>query len=1367
MSGRRVGILAIALAIALVLAGCTKPPVTTPQGFVFTNVTGVEPGQVGVTSDVVTITGITVPIVATVTAGGELVVGGTPSGNRVTVTNGDRLAVRVDASTDFGGSVTVTVEAGGVRANFTVTTRDAANTPDAFAFDPVIGAEPNTEVTSNPVTITGIETAAAASVSGTGSPLLIVNGDVDNANDLVQVKQGDEVQVVLSSSPDYDTAVTATVVIGGVEAEFVVTTRAAGAVPDAFSFAPVSGAEPNTMITSDGSTITGLETPVTATVAGGGSPVLILNGNLAGVSTTQQVTADDVLAVRLTASSSYSTPVTAVVTIGGVTGEFVVTTRAAVGTPNAFTFDPVTGVERNQVVTSSAVTLSGLETTVTATVTGQGSPVLILNGNIVEAAPSQQVTAGDELQVRLTASDGFDTVHTATVDISGVTAQLVVTTRSAVTTPDSFSFSSVSGVDPNTVVTSASVTIAGIEAPVTASVTGPGSPVLILNGDAAGAAATQSVTAGDELAVRLTASNDYSTPVTAQVSVGGVVGEFTVTTRAANTTPGALSFESVTGAEPGAVITSSTAVVSGLEAPVTATVTGDGSPVLILNGNVAGAAASQQVNAGDELQVRLTASTAFATARTASVDVGGVVATFVVTTRAANTTPGPFSFAAVSGVELDAAVTSSAATVTAVEVPVTATVTGDGSPVLIVNGNVGGAATSQQVSAGDELQVRITSSDSYATPHTATVTINGATAQFMVTTRTADTTPDPFSFDPISGVEPGTAVVSSTVTVGGVEVPVTATVTGGGSPVLILNGDTGTAATSQQVSTGDTLQVRLTSSSGFSTAVTATVSIGGVEGSFTVTTRAAVTVPDPFSFPAVTGAQLSTYVTSAGASLTGLETAATATISGATGSVLIVNGSAVSSPATVQPGDTLQVGITSSGAFATGLTATVDVSGVQALFSVTTRAAVQPAVSLLTTPTAITSATPAESVVLSWTVTGDANTLTLETVPATTQVDVTGLSTTTVAIPGNMPAIQYVLRASDTRHALQGSDATGNIAIPLWVCENPTDVITFADANLLSRFYELPNTPNSGAITCADALAVTEWDTGDWEGSPGNVVSLIGIQHLANLEKFAAHYNQIVDVTPLSGLTNLEWLNLDQNNVSDLAPLAGHQSLRILELWNNGVTDLGPLSGITTLEELYLSENTFGDLSPLAGLTSLKLLFAIGSNISNITPLANLTSLQVLRLNGNNISDASALANLVNLGWLELEYNMLQDPALVPLENFQQLWAVKLEGNYFTDYSPLIDNTAFPAASGVPGLPPYRLQPTTPHISIGYNCLDDDDVPAVVAALQAKDPQLVVSSGLMNSPENCSQVINGGFAIDHFLRQREVLQMYRETDRIR
>jgi hypothetical protein len=108
---------------------------------------------------------------------------------------------------------------------------------------------------------------------------------------------------------------------------------------------------------------------------------------------------------------------------------------------------------------------------------------------------------------------------------------------------------------------------------------------------------------------------------------------------------------------------------------------------------------------------------------------------------------------------------------------------------------------------------------------------------------------------------PETAAVHAalhSITVAGINTAAAISITGGEYSI-----DGGTfICTAGTVGNGQTISVRQTSSASFSTTTDATLIIGGVSDTFSVTTLAADTTPNAFSFTDQTDATLSTVITS-------------------------------------------------------------------------------------------------------------------------------------------------------------------------------------------------------------------------------------------------------------------------------------------------------------------------------------------------------------------------------------------------------------------------------------------------------------------------------------------------------------------------
>ena len=197
-----------------------------------------------------------------------------------------------------------------------------------------------------------------------------------------------------------------------------------------------------------------------------------------------------------------------------------------------------------------------------------------------------------------------------------------------------------------------------------------------------------------------------------------------------------------------------------------------------------------------------------------------------------------------------------------------------------------------------------------------------------------DTTPDPFSFVDQTNVALNSTITSAPITVSGVDSPTPISVVGG---LYSINGGGFTAAAGN-VNNGDMIRAQHTSSAAFSTSVDTTVTIGGVSDTFTSTTVAMDTTPDPFSFVDQTNVALSSTITSAPIAVSGINSPTPISV---VGGLYSINGGGFTAAAgSVSDGDMIRVQQTSSSAFSTAVNTTVTIGGVSDTFTSTTMAAV-------------------------------------------------------------------------------------------------------------------------------------------------------------------------------------------------------------------------------------------------------------------------------------------------------------------------------------------------------------------------------------------------------------------------------------------
>jgi hypothetical protein len=196
--------------------------------------------------------------------------------------------------------------------------------------------------------------------------------------------------------------------------------------------------------------------------------------------------------------------------------------------------------------------------------------------------------------------------------------------------------------------------------------------------------------------------------------------------------------------------------------------------------------------------------------------------------------PTPFVFNDLTNQAQTTLVTSNTVTLNGFDNTVYVNIAGDGSPEFRING--GAWVTTGSVVTGDTLQLRMTTAGAGGITNTASVTVGVYTENWDVSTTGPDTTPNAFSFTDQAGAALSTLYTSNSITITGINASTPVSVSGGGSPQIRING--GAWGTSGNIISGQSLEVRLTSSASYGATVSATIDVGGVTDQWDVTTTA-------------------------------------------------------------------------------------------------------------------------------------------------------------------------------------------------------------------------------------------------------------------------------------------------------------------------------------------------------------------------------------------------------------------------------------------------------------------------------------------------------------------------------------------------
>ena len=394
--------------------------------------------------------------------------------------------------------------------------------------------------------------------------------------------------------------------------------------PDAFQFVDQTGVSLASLVNANSITVTGINTSISISINYG---EYAINGG-SYTSGSGKVNNGDTVSVRQLSSNQYSTTISAVLSLNGVSDSFDVTTLAntADSTPNTFSFTDQTGVTINTVLNSNAVTVSGINVATAISISGGEYAI---NGGAYSSANST-VNNGDTVIVRLSSAATYNTTTDTALTVGGVSDVFSVTTQNDPTdsTPNAFSFADQTGVEINTVLSSNVVTVSGINVATAISISGG---EYAINGGAY-SSANSTINNGDTVIVRLSSAATYNTTTDTALTVGGVSDVFSVTTQndPTDSTPDAFSFIDQLDVDLNTTLTSNVVTVAGINTAVAITINNG---EYAINGGSYSSVAAEVVN-GDTVSVRQVSSTAYQTTTNTILTIGGVSDTFSVTTLA-------------------------------------------------------------------------------------------------------------------------------------------------------------------------------------------------------------------------------------------------------------------------------------------------------------------------------------------------------------------------------------------------------------------------------------------------------------------------------------------------------------------------------------------------------------------------------------------------------------------------------------------------------------------------------------------------------------------------------------------------------------
>lgn len=566
------------------------------------------------------------------------------------------LYVRSTSSSTLGTTVVKTITVGGVVGNWAITTMGADTTPNPFVITPIIGSPLNAVVTSF-VNITGVSPNTPISITSSTIQWGTTNGNYTSPSTVISNANGAFTLYLKSNAGSiYGSKTTRTITVGGITGNWDITTNSADVTPNPFTFAPITNAPLNTMVSSS-VIISGISPNISLPISASSGVTWSIDGvNFNSPTTALSTTAGIItIHVKTNSSSTLGTSITKSITVGGVTGNWVISTINNDTTPNPFTFTPTTNAPLNSVVTASTI-IAGVSPNISVSINASPGVTWGIDGVNFNSPSTVTSNSGGSftLYIRCTTGSVLGATTTKSIVIGGVTGRWDITTMAVDRTPNPFTFASTTNAPLNTMVSSSAV-ITGVSPNVSLPISASAGVIWSVDGVNYNSPTTvlSNITGSITIYVKSTSSNTLGTAIVKSVTVGGVTGNWSISTIASDITPDPFTVTAITNVPLNATVSSSVNIkgVSPNASLVVNTSTGvtwstDGINYNSPNTIIAGTTGTVV------LYLRSQSSSLYSTKITKNIVVGGVTGRWDITTMAADITPNAFIVPTVVGAAL-------------------------------------------------------------------------------------------------------------------------------------------------------------------------------------------------------------------------------------------------------------------------------------------------------------------------------------------------------------------------------------------------------------------------------------------------------------------------------------------------------------------------------------------------------------------------------------------------------------------------------------------------------------------------------------------------------------------------------------------
>ncbi len=428
------------------------------------------------------------------------------------------------------------------------------------------------------------------------------------------------------------------------------------------------------------------------------------------------------------------------------------------------------------------------------------------------------ISNGQKLKIQITSLGDYAQKTTAKVTIGGIEIPYSVTTEAdpfvADTQPNAFEFDFKSDQPLNTIVESEAMIVTGINSETALSIA---DGFYSKNGEEY-TDADGEVVLGDSIKIKHYSDNGYYGKQKSTLTIGGVEGSFSSYTFAKDSTPDAFEFENQYDVEPHQIVESAPVVISGINAPTTVSV--EHGEYKIRNRDWT--SEDGLIETGWSLTLRGTSGD-HTEENNISVTVGNMMGTFRIKTKPTDPdyVVDNFDFGYKIDQNLSDSVESDEIIVSGINREVT---------ISIENGLYsinGGGYTDEEgtIEAGNSIRIQQQSSSEFSTKTVTTLSIGEVNGTFETITTVKDKTPELFSFDTQMSVATNSDILSNTITIRGINVPL---------PISVTNGSIMGGVTT--INNNETISILQHSSTQQGEVTVSTLTVGTISASFTTKT---------------------------------------------------------------------------------------------------------------------------------------------------------------------------------------------------------------------------------------------------------------------------------------------------------------------------------------------------------------------------------------------------------------------------------------------------------------------------------------------------------------------------------------------------